>query len=442
MKLHLPQNRWFGDAPVEIDIPDHWDSYVAEMAGDLEPELSYREIQRKIQSPIGAPTITELAKNCNSACILFDDMSRGACFEDVAKIVIAELLEAGIPKNKITFICALGCHGTLELDDFVKKLGKEIPAEYPVYNHNPHGNFVDLGKTSRGVPVQVNAEVMKYDLKIALGEIVPHPIAGFGGGSKIVVPGICSIDTIYHNHKYCFDKVWFEEAISYSDNFGNLQNTDMREDAEEIAMMVGLDFKVDVLINTSCNIIDVFAGHPIKEYYEGVKKAFHVYETSRFEPVDICILNANSKSNECMVATNTGYDCLNPGGDLVLVNFCATGMVNHYLTSMWGRYTGSPLSPGNRDEKDLPNGVRRLIIFSPYKQFSTTIYFGKETQVLWADTWEKVLLLLGERPAGTRAAIFTDALLEMYNDPFKSEYVPANLNLEKSCGCQGQEESI
>ena len=76
-------------------------------------------------------------------------------------------------------------HAPLELDDFAKKLGWDIVARYPVYNHNPYENLVLAGTTRRKTRVFINAEFMQYDLKIGIGGMVPHPMAGFGGGVKL-----------------------------------------------------------------------------------------------------------------------------------------------------------------------------------------------------------------------------------------------------------------
>ena len=290
-----------------------------------------------------------------------------------------------------------------------------------------YDNCVTVGTTSRGIEAKVNSEVLKYDVKIAIGAIVPHPIAGFSGGCKIILPGVSAIETIYKNHQSSFEKVWFDRTKPFSYHYGNLQNVDMREDAEEVAMLMGLNYKVDVMLNTRCEIIDVFAGHPIIEYYEGVKKAFKVYATEHFDPVDVCILNANSKQNEAFMAMNIGMDCIKDGGDLVIVNFCPTGIVNHYLSTMWGLHTGGSLSLGNKDKEGLPAKIRKMIIFSTYRQYTTTIFYGRTEQVLWAKTWEEVLELLGNRRAKIKAAVLMDALLEMLSDPFKLEYEPVNI---------------
>ena len=41
---------------------------------------------------------------------------------------------------------------------------------------------------------------MACDLKIGIGCIVPHAFSGFGGGGKIILPGVSHIDSIAYNH--------------------------------------------------------------------------------------------------------------------------------------------------------------------------------------------------------------------------------------------------
>ena len=432
MKISLPQNRWYGKDPVWIDIPDSWETHIAEMAGDQLPVLSYEQIRQKINAPIGCPALSELAVGKRSAVILFDDMSRGTPCQEAAHIILEELLNAGIPKNKITFLCAQGMHGALEYDDFAKKLGQDIVREYPVFNHNPYENLVHVGTTSRGFDVEINAEFMKYDLRIGIGGLVPHPTAGFGGGGKIVLPGVTGLDTVDLNHKAVFGYVFLNKSAPFTNMIGNLQNKDLREDVEEVAMLAGLDFKVDILMNTNCDIVDVFSGHPIKEYYEGVKKAFEVYAMDHFDKVDVCIANGNAKGNEAGMAATVAAEAVVPGGDIVLINFCRTGPVAHYLVSGWGMTIGGRQYGGHKIGQPLPNGARRMIIYNPWGTFEDAMSFGTLGEnVFLASTWEEVMSLLGDHGPGTKCAVIKEALMSMYSDPFKMDYTPVNLNLEK-----------
>ena len=89
----------------------------------------------------------------------------------------------------------------MKLVDFQKKLGVDIPGRFLVFNHNPYENCDYLGETSRGTPAYVNSEFMACDLKLSIGCILPHPTAGFGGGGKMILPGIAHVDSITANHR-------------------------------------------------------------------------------------------------------------------------------------------------------------------------------------------------------------------------------------------------
>lgn len=431
MKLSLPQNRWNGDQPVEINIPDDWDVGLSVMEGDSYPALSYEELKAKIDSPIGCEPIYEMAKGKKSACIVFDDNTRPTPIKEMAHIVLDELLEAGVPKDRIIFICALGCHGTCELDDFVKKLGADICREYPVYNHNCFFNLTDVGTTSHGIKVMINNEFMAADIKIGLGAITPHAFNGFGGGCKIVLPGIAGFDTNVTNHKVELSRVMLNRDRPFYECHGNLQYKGVREDEEEAAMLAGLDFKVDALLNSSCEVIDAYCGHPIKEYYEGIKKAQVIYNTPHLDKAEVVIVNANAKANEATFAVNIGADHVLPGGDVVMVNFNKVGLVNHYLGCQWGFEAKGPLSPPNKNNLPLPNGMRQLIMFNPYPEYKHAITYGNPEQVKWASTWEEVMGYLGDRKAGTKCSVFKEVILSMFADDYKKDYTPVNLDLTK-----------
>lgn len=422
MKYSLAQNRWHGERPVEIEVPDYWRVNLADMGGDHMPAMSYDQIREKIRHPTGSPTLKELAGTRKSAIILFENMSRGADTNTMAHIVLEELLAGGMKKENIVFMCACATHAPLDQDDFIAKLGADIVAEYEIYNHNCWQNFKYLGKTSRGFDVNVNAEVMDYDLKIGLGGMVPHPTAGFGGGSKIVLPGICSVDTITQNHKSVLGYL-LEKKPPMVDMIGNMQNKDLREDVEEVARMVGLDFVVDTLYNSKTETVYVIAGDPLVSYYEdGMKHVKEVYDTPRFEPADVCIANANAKGNEAGVAMLMAEGCIKDGGDIVVINHSVPGNVNHYLVGMWGRTYGGNMP--NRPPK-TPDKVRKLILYTPWRNESIRKATGDRAVI--CTSWEDVMKELSDRGEGTRCTLFTDATIQFYADGDKLDYTPVNL---------------
>ena len=300
-----------------------------------------------------------------------------------------------------------------------------------MYNHNCFFNLTDVGTTSHGIKIMINNEFMAADIKIGLGAITPHAFNGFGGGCKIVLPGIAGFDTNVENHKVELSRVMLNRDRPFYECHGNLQYKGVREDEEEAAMLAGLDFKVDALLNSSCEVIDAYCGHPIKEYYEGIKKAQVIYNTPHLDKAEVVIVNANAKANEATFAVNIGADHVLPGGDVVMVNFNKVGLVNHYLGCQWGFEAKGPLSPPNKNNLPLPNGMRQLIMFNPYPEYKHAITYGDPEQVKWASTWEEVMGYLGDRGAGTKCSVFKEVILSMFADDYKKEYEPVNLGLTK-----------
>jgi nickel-dependent lactate racemase len=198
--ITLPQLAWYGTKRLRLSLPEDWLAQYYHMPGYKLPALKPEEIRAAVTSLIGLAPIRELARGKKEVVIIFDDMTRVTRTAEVVPSVLEELALAGIPENKIRFICALGNHGASTRVDFVKKLGEDVMKRFPVYNHNPFFNCSYVGTTSAGTKVHVNDEVMKCDFKIAIGSVVPHPTTGFGGGGKIILPGVASIETAQAFH--------------------------------------------------------------------------------------------------------------------------------------------------------------------------------------------------------------------------------------------------
>ena len=261
--VRLPQLAWYGDTELEIDFPDSWEVITCYMHGHNASPLGDKELRKAFQNPIGTKTIKELAKGKKEVAILFDDMSRPTPSALLIPYILEELAAAGIPDDNIRFIAAIGAHGSMNGIDFRKKLGDEVMGRFLVYNHNPYENCTPLGVTTNGIPLSVNSEFMSCDLKIGIGCIVPHPMSGFGGGGKIIVPGIASIDAIDANHARL--------SPSPTSCIGSCEGNVLQDDIIEATRMSGLDVKVDAILNLKREITALFVGDPIEEHKEGVK---------------------------------------------------------------------------------------------------------------------------------------------------------------------------
>jgi nickel-dependent lactate racemase len=412
MNITLQQNAFQGGQPVVIDVPGDWDVEIHALPGDDMPPLTHQEILEKLNHPYGMKPLRELAQGRKECVIVFDDISRGTPTQPMAEAVLEELLGAGFDPAHIRFLCALGTHGAHTRRDFVKKLGENIVRKYRVFNHNCYENCVNIGTTKNGVKVWINSEYMACDLRIGLGALTPHPFNAFGGGGKLLFPGLASIDTVGQNHATAIGFIRQYNLIN-TEMMGDLSMDAMRKEVEEMTAMTGELFKVDCIYNSRLDLIDLYAGDPVLEYYAAVPAAQKYYVTQRPVEKEIVIVNANAKASEATIAVGMGLMGLaKSGGDVVIIDFTELGQVPHYLLGNFGNAATGRMY--GKVPKIRPH-LRRLIYVSPTPDPASAFWFGEEYKHVYVNTWQEALTLLRENYGpGTRVSVLMDGTISYY----------------------------
>jgi lactate racemase len=408
--LKLPQLAWQGTRDLKIALPDRWDVNVCNMQGFNRRALTDAEIGSVIQKPIGMEPLRQIARGRKQVVIIFDDITRATRVSRIVPFVLQELAEAGIADENIRFISATGTHAPLNRFDFVNKLGEEVVRRFPVYNHNAFANYLDIGTTAHGIHLRVNAEVMSCDLKIGIGSVVPHSFAGFGGGAKIIIPGICYVETCsgLHQMGMKYNKEHPESSVS----LGTFEDNVIRQDMLETARRVGLDMKIDAVINSYGETAALFAGTPAEEYADALTDARGHYKTVLKTGNDIVILNNFSKVAEIECAMAPANPSLkDEGGYIVLIGNAPQGHVTHYLASPWGKNSVS----NTQKKRNLKANVRRLIIYNEYPDQTMPGYFAQPEKITLLSKWEDVVALLEkEYPGKAAVAVYPNADIQYW----------------------------
>ena len=404
--IKVPQLAWYETKELELPLPDSWQVEIYNMAGYNRPAMKPDEIKTSISNPIGTPPIRELAKGKKEVVIIFDDISRVTRVAEIVPFVLEELAEAGIPDNRIRFIVALGLHSAMWRQHFVKKLGEEVVARFSVYNHNPFYNCTYVGTTATyKTRVYANEEVMKCDLKIAIGSVVPHPMSGFGGGGKIILPGISSFETIDYNHQMEANGKQ-EHQDKPITGTGIHEGNPLRSDIDEAAKLVGLDVMINCLVNMWGETVSVYTGAMEPAYAAAVKEAKTHYLTPRVKGQDIVIANTFAKANEVILGLGIAYPAVNAGGgDVVLIGNAPEGQVTHYLIGPFGKTTWAK-QPW---QSKVPLHVNHLIVYSEYPHRGSS-WLDEDDKILYLDRWDDVLKLLQKsHGADTKVVVYPNA---------------------------------
>ena len=224
------------------------------------------------------------------------------------------------------------------------------------------------------------------------------------------MPGIASAETINGTHA---TKV--KSSMSGGKNplagSGNLSDDSFRSEVEACCCLSGLNVVCDALLNTRCEMWELVVGDPLEAYYEAVRRADGMYGVKLGGQKNVVIANANAKAREAGIAMYTGMMALQPPcGDLVLVDF-TPGQCVHFGSGPMGFLPdmGGRAYSGIRDRISL---MKRLIVYSPYPDYTSACWFCKPEQMIWCETWDEVLALISDNGPGTTAAIFSDATIQ------------------------------
>jgi nickel-dependent lactate racemase len=417
---------WHGDIPVELLFPASWDVVSCEMNGHRAPELDEAGIRKAFAEPIGAKPIRELAKDRHEAAIIIDDMTRPTRMDAIIPILLQELKAGGIQDDCIRFVMGLGAHGAYTRTDFVKKLGEDTVGRYPVYNHNVYENCTLMGKTSRATRVFINAEVAKCDLKIGMGSIVPHLYTGFGGGAKILLPGVCSMETIEANHE-SLRYTAMQTSLGSEIALGKYKQNVMRLDMVEAARIAGMDMIINSLVNGRRQNTALFVGDVEAAYLAGAAAAESHYATKMLPDADIIVANCYAKGSEALLALPAclPFFFVPPKKDFIMIVSAPEGQVTHYIYGVFGKNLGGRHYQGLPAVSQIP-GLNRMIIYAPLGDKAGEQWLGlKESETL--RNWDEVISgLRATHGDNAKVVVIPDATIQYFpegkNDPMSQAF--------------------
>jgi Lactate racemase N-terminal domain len=411
-KISVPARRWYDNQETQLSFPAGWQVDNLTSPGLEKKSLTTKQIKERLSNPVDGASLEEMARGKKQAVIVFDDMTRPTPVKDVAPHVLNALHCAGLKREQIRFIWALGSHGTYDMIAARKKLGDEIVENYPVYNHDPFQNTLYAGKTPGGIDLWLNREFTACDLKIGIGCVTAHVHVGFGGGAKIILPGVAGIESIKRFHEH------FNIDPSRH-GLGNFDNNMMRDECDAAGDIAGLNFKVDCLVNRRGEVASLYAGPFRATHKQGAEEAKDAYGISSDGDYDIVIANTYAKANESGIAMLLITKLLKPdkSGIGVIISDAPEGQVQHYVFGPWGTdYGGWHYRVPSRGR--IPSLMKKLIILNPLPTPYCIKWIGHPLDIAVVKTWKQVLAILETQyPGEAKAGVIPDATMQYVRKP-------------------------
>ena len=337
----------YGKTGLHVELPEHTHVIQSEPLSGLEDEQ--RAIRDALQHPIEMPPLHECVSRGDKVVVTHSDITRPVPNDRILPVILEELESAGVQREDITLLNALGTHRQQTDDELSMMLGQEIVSNYRCLQHNAFedSNLVSMGTTTLGNPVRLNRLLVESDFRVYTGFIEPHFFAGFSGGPKAVLPALSGAESVLSNHG--------RNMIAHpKSTWGNVAGNPIWEEMREVAMKTMPAFLVNVTINPSHAITGVFAGALLQTHEAGrsfVKQHVMVGVDALY---DVVITSNNGYPlDQNLYQTVKGMSAasriVRKGGAIIMVAACQDGLPDH------GRYAALLKEGGT------PQGVLDMI---------------------------------------------------------------------------------
>lgn len=336
----------YGRGYREFDIPD----------GNIMAELSQNdvcvgltgidEVRRALREPIASKKLSELVSSGEKVVIVTSDITRPMPTRTVLPAILEELQAAGVRYEDITVVFALGSHRKHTEEEMKYLVGDDIYEKIRCVDSDVNRCRM-LGTTSRGTPVEIFEEVSDADRIICLGNIEYHYFAGYSGGAKAIMPGVSTRAAIQANHS---------AMIRDDARAGALDGNPVREDIDEVAKFIPIDFIVNVVLDENKNIIKAVAGHYLHAHREGCRFLDTLYKVTIPSKADIVISTPGGFPKDINLyqaqkALDNAKHAVRDDGIIILLASCSEG----YGEKVFERWINTSDSPDSLIEKIKTN---------------------------------------------------------------------------------------
>ena len=319
MELHVSEEN------LKAVVTARGDSYTPDKG---ETEL----VIEALAHPAGTSRLCELSKGKKRVTLVTSDHTRAVPSKLTLPILLKEIRK-GNPEAQITILVATGLHRATTEEEMRSMFGDDIvDHENIAVNHAfEPDEFVSMGTLPSGAEFHVNRVAVECDLLVTEGFIEPHFFAGFSGGRKSILPGICNAVTVNENHYY-------KAIASPWSVTGVLDRNPIHQDMVTAARRVNVQFILNVALNSEKKIIAAFAGDLEKAHEKGV--AF-VRELAQCPPItgDIVVTSnggypLDQNLYQTPKAVSTAEACAGEDGVIIMSASCSDGMGGSFFEKL------------------------------------------------------------------------------------------------------------
>lgn len=312
----------YGDGQAPLDVPDR-----ATILNIREPALSVSE------AGFAADLDRALAAHGSGGrrvAVVVADKTRLCGYDHFLPVLLERLVAAGTDPSAVTFYIAYGTHARQRDRESRSAYGALFDrCRFVHHDCTDDGLFSELGQTHRGTPVRFRRDLLAADLRITFGAISHHYFAGFGGGRKLIFPGLGHRPAIYRNHRLFLDRRTRRLAAGCQP--GRLDGNPLAEDLAEIETHCPAHLAIHGILDSRGRLCRLLTGRGEQDFRRACAVHGEGCEVAGIAPADLVVASCGGYPKDINFiqahkAVHHAAAFVRDGGRLILFAECRDGI--------------------------------------------------------------------------------------------------------------------
>ena len=325
-------NLAYGAGTQRAALPGNWNITTLRAdpftTGRPEPFL----IEEALQHPVEAPPLEEWAAADDRILIVVSDKTRHCRTHVFLPPILDRLEQAGVPHDHIRILFATGTHPPQSEREQRDILGDAVYDRYAVFEHRARDEecCVFAGTTKAGTDVRINRLVAESDRVVATGTIVHHYFAGYGGGAKLLVPGVAAYSTAVANHRRTITP---EGRFHPGCTDGRIAGNPVITDIQDAQRFLPPTWYFAAILNEEGGIAECVCGDLAAAHAQGCAVIDRHYRPAFDAPADLVVVSAGGHPRDINFiqshkSLHHAHYAAKEGGSIVLLAECREGLGN------------------------------------------------------------------------------------------------------------------
>ncbi len=297
-----------------------------------------------VARPLSGPSLEVRARAAGNVVVVVPDGTRSARIPEILPALLRALTDWGIAPQRQTIVVACGTHPSVPREELEGIVGSLEP-QVNVIQHDARNvsALMTAGTVKGGGLIRLNGAVMEADLLVTIGGVRHHYFAGFGGGPKMVFPGVAGYEEIQANHARVFDRSGVEPIRRPECEPGRLEANPVAEEIGEAADLRPPDVSVCLVPGIGGGAAEAVAGPWRDAFDAAVARVREIFEVSGDQFDLVVASGGGAPSDETLIQAHKGLDAA--------CRFARPGAEVLFLASMAGGTGSSAMTPFLEDPR-------------------------------------------------------------------------------------------